>query len=236
MAVLPFDSKYLDYMKDRCKCRFITFSVENSQADIYATKIWRKDKYLKASVEYDNEKFRIQTELLGEHTIYNLLPAIALASEIGVSKKSIESAIAEIKPVYGKLSVHEGVNDTTLINDGYSSNEQGFKAALDVLRGFEADQKLILSKGILELGEEKDSAYKRISRKFDECDCKLITNDSLFNKYVEDEKVVLVGSENEIFEVFDELSRKNDDTVVLVEGRFSPKFMSGLKISKKERA
>lgn len=53
-------------------------------------------------------------------------------------------------------------NGVNILDDTYSSNEEGFLEALEVLNSFKG-KKIIVTPGIVELGKESDKIHKNIS-------------------------------------------------------------------------
>lgn len=233
LALIPYDSEYFEYMANACSCPFIKFSLKNPKADIYSKEIKNNNGLIEAKITYKDNEFLIRTKLLGQHIIYNLLPVIALCSELGISRQKIQKAIEKLQPVPGKLSIHSGLNDATFLNDSYSSNEHGFKAALKVLKSFDHKNKLIITKGILELGSEKEFVYKRLADLINRSECNILTTDSLFNEYVDEARITLAGDEDELFNILKDSAGK--DSVVLIEGRFSPPFIEKLNLSESNK-
>ena len=51
-----------------------------------------------------------------------------------------------------------------MIDDSYNSNPDGFRSALDILNKFPSDKKrIIITRGMLELGEKSEEIHKKIA-------------------------------------------------------------------------
>ncbi|TSC87699.1 MAG: UDP-N-acetylmuramoyl-tripeptide--D-alanyl-D-alanine ligase [Microgenomates group bacterium Gr01-1014_16] len=87
----------------------------------------------------------------------NLRIAREMAAILGV-KTNIQ-----IKPVEHRLKVIKR-SEITIIDDAYSSNVDGFAAAVDYLKSFEG-WKVIVTPGIAELGGETYEIHKRLGEK-----------------------------------------------------------------------
>lgn len=104
----------------------------------------------------DDTKVVFQTKLLGKHNIYNILAAIAIASEIGMELKDMVYPIRQLASVPHRLELKRIGNDIIFIDDAFNSNPVGSKMALDVLRQFMHKRKIIITPGMIELGEQED--------------------------------------------------------------------------------
>lgn len=217
----------LDDKKDlkHYKVPTILFSTKKN-ADIHANNIRVVDNELAAHIIYRDKKIDIQTSLIGEHNISNLLPCIALAFDLGMSAQEIQKAIKNIQPVPGKLSVEKGKNKSTILNDSYNSNVDGFIAGLHTLKKFPQKNKIIISRGIIELGIEKRSSYQHIIDEIEKTSIRLFTTDMLFKDLNKHEHVKCYTNEIDLLqELQKELSA---DTIILIEGRFPEKDINNI--------
>jgi UDP-N-acetylmuramoyl-tripeptide--D-alanyl-D-alanine ligase len=104
----------------------------------------------------DDAKAIFQTKLLGRHNIYNILAAIAIASEIGMELKDMVYPVRQLASVPHRLELKRIGNDIIFIDDAFNSNPVGSKMALDVLRQFIHKRKIIITPGMIELGQQED--------------------------------------------------------------------------------
>ena len=103
------------------------------------------------------ESRRFATRLLGAHNIQNIVGCIAAAHTLGVSLEDMAVPIRRLKPVEHRLQLLPN----GFIDDAYNSNPAGFRAALDVLRGFEG-QRILVTPGMVELGERQDALNREL--------------------------------------------------------------------------
>lgn len=102
----------------------------------------------------EGESIRCKTVLLGKHNIVNITGAAALAKYLGVSMEKIAMAIKKLEPIEHRLQLIQG--SVTVIDDAYNSNPAGAKAALEVLKEFAPARRIIVTPGMVELGEEEE--------------------------------------------------------------------------------
>ena len=198
------------------------YSENSNNADLYLSKYFQKGESTVAEIVYKKKLLKIESKLIGKHNYLNLLPAIGLALELDVSANEIAKRIALLKNSFGKLSTHG-----RYIYDGYSSNCYGFLAALDVLNMYHGP-KVVISKGIIELGQDKKQSYELILKKLEEVEAILITSDILFSK-LNKSNVKILSSEKSMLNFINSLGK---DHTVLIEGRFSANFINKLGIRK----
>jgi UDP-N-acetylmuramoyl-tripeptide--D-alanyl-D-alanine ligase len=97
----------------------------------------------------------VETRLIGEHNISNLLGCCAIALEMNIEKFRIEKALRNIEPVQHRLEVKMLPNGITVIDDAFNSNPIGSQMALNALKRFEGKRKIIITPGMIELGAEE---------------------------------------------------------------------------------
>jgi UDP-N-acetylmuramoyl-tripeptide--D-alanyl-D-alanine ligase len=197
----------------------VTFSWNKPQkGDAQIQSIQHEKGSTKAEITYNGNTYRIKTDLLGDHVINNLLPCIALASDLGMSVQDIEKAVQLLKPIPHKLSLHKGANGSTVLSDSSNSNVEGFIQAVRVADRLDHDKKMIMTKGIIELGKEKKKSYKRIMQEFQKTDVLMYTTDKDFLAFDTSNKVTLYESEEEMMKDIQNLLE--DKTLLVIEGRF----------------
>lgn len=98
---------------------------------------------------------RCQATLLGKHNVANICLASAVAYKMGLTPEEIAEGITRLKSVSHRLELIPNNKGIVLIDDSYNSNENGVKAALDVLDEY-TGRKIVLTPGLVELGKEEN--------------------------------------------------------------------------------
>jgi len=140
------------------------FAIDNKDASIYAKNIKATNEgtsFTVVSTKYG--EYDCKSKLLGEHNVQNIIGAIAIAEYMGLSKEQIINGCSKIEPVEHRLQLLPSTNGTTVIDDAFNSNPAGSKAALDVLSKF-TGRKIIVTPGMVELGEEEDKLNKEFGK------------------------------------------------------------------------
>ena len=110
-----------------------------------------------------SEEVEIKTRLLGAHNIQNLLLATAVAKELGIRPATIAVAASAMKPVEHRLELKQQ-NGMMIIDDAFNSNPVGAKNAVEVLAAFEGGRKIIITPGMIELGDSEEIENERFGR------------------------------------------------------------------------
>lgn len=95
----------------------------------------------------------IKSKLLGEHSILNIVGAIAVAQKLGLNSDEIKAGIRFLKPVPHRLELKRNPNGLIIIDDAYNSNIKGAKMAVKTLGRFENKIRILVTPGMVDLGE-----------------------------------------------------------------------------------
>jgi UDP-N-acetylmuramoyl-tripeptide--D-alanyl-D-alanine ligase len=109
-------------------------------------------------VSTSGETLDAETRLLGRHAIGHVLAAVAVALETGSSLVELGRRIAALHPVEHRLQLIKGAGGVTVVDDAYNSNPDGASAALEVLAHMPASKRVVVTPGIVELGELQHDA------------------------------------------------------------------------------
>ncbi len=98
---------------------------------------------------------QISTRLLGAHNIQNMLLAAAVATEFDIRDNTIAVAAKTMAPVEHRLEL-KSRNGLIVIDDAFNSNPVGAKNAVDILASFTSGKRILITPGMIELGELED--------------------------------------------------------------------------------
>lgn len=119
------------------------------------------------------DEVEIKTQLLGEHNIQNLLLAAAVANEFNVRPRTMAIAASKMEPVEHRLELKQR-NGLTVIDDAFNSNPVGAKNAVDLLSSFPGGRKILITPGMIELGEIEESENKLLGQHIGKSDIDLV--------------------------------------------------------------
>ena len=140
------------------------------KADYYAENIHITERGSSFDVVLPNkEKISIKTKLLGELNILNIVGAVAIADKLGMTAEEIKIGAKYLKPVTHRLQLKQNPNGSIIIDDAYNSNIKGATMALDVLKSFENKKRILITPGIVELGDKATEINRNLGKKAAEC-------------------------------------------------------------------
>ena len=141
-----------------------TWSFADATADVFVVK---KILDHKTNLEIHNGKdhFEIQIPFQDEASIENAVSCLMVLLNLKYSTATIQNRMQWLYPVEMRLKVKTGSNNTTLIDDSYSSDFQSLKIALDFLESQKQykNKTLILS-DIFQSGLSNEELYSKVAQ------------------------------------------------------------------------
>ena len=146
------------------KINTFSWSCKYENADVFIVKKIIVDK-TSLKVKYNNDDFEIKIPFLDDASVENAIQCMMVLLFFGYDPKVIENRMSLLFPVEMRLKVKNGINNTTIIDDSYSSDFQSLKIALDFLESQKLYKKktLILS-DIFQSGLSNDELYSNVSQ------------------------------------------------------------------------
>lgn len=165
---------------------------------------------------------KMKTKLIGRQYVVNLQAAFLVSQELGLTSAEIQSAAESFVPNDSFILGSMLRTGAYLIDDGGTSNPMGFAAALELIGELPYARKILVTAGMIDLGEESRQIHFQLAKRAKELGL----------------TVVHVGIDglDEFAEVFEQelvkdlsaaqvlLAHTNEDTVVLLEGKV-PKIL-----------
>lgn len=175
------------------------------------------------------EKFKCETNLLGEQNIENLLLAIFISYNLGISIDEIKEAVKNIEAEKGGVSFLINEEDFKVINASYSANPNSAMALINYLNTFPLKKTLVMP-SLIELGASSKKIHKKIGEKISEvCDLAIITN----KDYLKEIKEGAGIKKNRIIHLKDPLEIiskiKDNKGAILLHGRVNNEILNILK-------
>lgn len=103
------------------------------------------------------EPVACNTVLLGKHSVSNICLAAAVAYKVGLTPEEIAKGINRLQSVGHRLELVPNNKKIVIIDDSYNCNEDGAKAAMEVLDTFKG-RKIVVTPGLVELGKMENVA------------------------------------------------------------------------------
>ena len=145
------------------KIKTFTWSSEDGKADVFVIAKESPDR-TELKITFQKLCFKITIPFSDQASIENALQCLMVLLYFNYDQDTIQQRIALLYPVEMRLKVKNGINNTTLIDDSYSSDFQSLKIALDFLENQKQYKKktLILS-DIFQSGLVTEELYSQVS-------------------------------------------------------------------------
>lgn len=162
VAIFNYDNEYIKKLADKTFKEKLLYGLEDIEMlDIYADDIVVSELGSTFTLrDKEGNNISCTTKLLGKHNIYNILAGACVAKTLGLSFEEISRGIAKIEPIEHRLNIINPGTGIIIIDDAFNSNPIGTKAALDVLSQFKEGKKIIVTPGMIELGEMEEAANR----------------------------------------------------------------------------
>lgn len=129
LLVACLDGEFVPEIIKGASCRLLTYSVNNREADYFVEDL---------SFDEDFTRFKVRGELvesplLGEHNVQNVLGCLALCHQIGLSTEQFSGALKTFKGINRRLEIKGVFGGVTVIDDHAHSPVKA-RASLQALR------------------------------------------------------------------------------------------------------
>lgn len=159
------DKKYVS----ACGSSLITYGVHGNP-DYRLTDINYKKETASFKVTNNSKTFISATmEAVSIAELYSATASTVVGKLMGVSADKIQSGIAKLKPISGRMQRLHGIKNSLIIDETYNASPVAMKVALDSLYALEAPQKVAILGNMNELGSLSKVAHQEIG---EYCDVK----------------------------------------------------------------
>jgi UDP-N-acetylmuramoyl-tripeptide--D-alanyl-D-alanine ligase len=121
------------------------------------------EPFIKVAVQKEQAPdFEIQTQLVGDYNLFNVLAAVTIGRHFGIDDSIIKMAIEAYAPDNSRSQlVKKGSN--TIIFDAYNANPSSMAAAIDNFSKLSGDNKILILGAMAELGESTADEHLAIA-------------------------------------------------------------------------
>ncbi len=150
-AFLNADDEYVSQFGRDFKGKVVLFGL-NSIADVRAENIEAiGTEGTRFDLICDGMRQPVHSPLLGQHNVYNVLAAAAVAMDHGIAPSEIAEALPALAPADKRGEVVQ-VGNITVLYDCYNSSPRALLAAVDTLAAMPAQRRIVVAGEMLELG------------------------------------------------------------------------------------
>ncbi len=130
------------------------------------------------NLHWHDEIYAGFTKLLGVPMLSNLVGAFAMCCALDKNPEYVIAAIRSIEPANNRLNLRKN-GDGFILDDSYNSNPIGFASALEVLEGLPGGRKILMTPGMVELGDLQAAENRQVALKAAEvCDLVIVVGDT----------------------------------------------------------
>ena len=125
----------------------------------------KKSIHTALNIQFNEINFDVQIPFLDNASIENAINSLMVLLYLKYNQETIQSRMLLLFPLQMRLQVKNGINNTTIIDDSYSSDFQSLKIALDFLENQKQHKsKTIILSDIFQSGLSNDDLYSRVSQ------------------------------------------------------------------------
>ena len=167
VAVLNADDERVMRQGERTRARVISYGL-SPQAALFADNI----RLLQDSGKTDGLSFKLNSDgksipvrlpfVIARHHLLAVLTAAAVGIALKMNLVDIAAALAEFKPLPGRMNLLGGDAGIRIIDDTYNASRVSTEAALATLRELIAPRKVVILGDMLEIGDGSDEMHRAL--------------------------------------------------------------------------
>lgn len=154
VGIVNQDNEYIRTYSIKNNCKIVRYGVDYP-ADLQALDIEYSPQGSSFNVLVEDNRIPFTTRLLGKHNIANILGAIAVGRELGLSWEQLQHAVKQVNYVEHRLQLKK-INGLNYIDNAFNSNPEGSKMSLEVLQRMPG-HRFIITPGMIDLGSKQDA-------------------------------------------------------------------------------
>ncbi len=139
-------------------------------------------KTFRDHVEFMWEKQKFSVPLLGKNLVRNVVGVAKVCQKLGFSSSEIASGVARLNPELVYPKVVPGKKGTVVIDNSYNSSLESFLSAIDYLETWGGYKKIVVTRGMIELGENSIRDHKLVGQELRKVDQVLVISASYFDE------------------------------------------------------
>jgi len=144
--------------------QLFTWSLNNKNANLFIKRINKENGNTAITGVYNNTEYSISIPFVDKASVENSISVWAYLFYGGLINQGLFENFKKLQAISMRMEQKEGVNNSILINDSYSSDIESVTIALEHLKQYQQDKKrtLIIS-DILQSGKENKDLYKEVN-------------------------------------------------------------------------
>jgi Alr-MurF fusion protein len=138
---------------------------KNTKATFFVKEISKQEKSTNIVCVYDGIEFSFTIPFTDDASIHNAITCCTTMLLLKISSADIAKKMQSLRPIAMRLELKQGINNCSIINDGYSADLQSLGISLDFLAQQNQHEKLtIILSDVLQTGSAANNLYKQIAQ------------------------------------------------------------------------
>ena len=172
ITVLNADDERVMAMSDlRDDLNIVTAGLNSG--NIRAGDIQYGPKGMQFEVTTGDEARNFNMKILGAHNVQNMLLAVGVGKSLGLRLRTMAVGARRMQPVEHRLELKRQ-GDVTVIDDAFNSNPVGAKNAVETLSEFDTGRRIIITPGMIELGDLQEQKNREFGEQIGRADLDLV--------------------------------------------------------------
>jgi alanine racemase len=157
----PTDKIIREELKDVFK--FLGWG-KNENAFLRVLEINTSSLFTVVKITWNSNELKLRMPFTDSASIENAMHCACMMFYLGLNEKVIEERLNKLGPVEMRLELKSGINNSSVINDSYSSDLSSLRIALDFLSNQKQHPaKTVILSDILESGLESQELYRQVA-------------------------------------------------------------------------
>jgi len=176
VAVINLDDEAsADFIKAAQPHKILTYSLKDSKAELFAQNIEYSIKGMQFTLSYDQQSYSVNTNLLAEFNVYNILAAIAVLLDMGYDITKIINELASIEAVVGRMELFYNQNRNISVIVDYAHAPNSIANVISFARKLLPSKVTVITGAVGDGDKSKRSIMGDISTKY--ADMTIFTTD-----------------------------------------------------------
>ncbi|MBN1897913.1 MAG: UDP-N-acetylmuramoyl-tripeptide--D-alanyl-D-alanine ligase [Spirochaetes bacterium] len=224
LLIINFDDTYYNYFMNlaRTAVKAFTLSTQINLKNINHFDEYKNDQLEGFVVRYRNVEMKYR--LVGEHNLYNLLAALTVVDQLGVSPKKAKKVVEKFKSMPDRGNCLKRKN-YTLYFDAYNANPTSTKAMLYFINNLKVPHRVAILGDMMELGKKAMKYHTEVLQYIENLNLDRVITFGNIYKAVRRERYVnkqLISSytsiEKVVADIKDLIKQYGPDLVILIKG------------------
>ena len=178
LGVYNFDNEEIRKIGENLKANSISYGLkEGAQMratdilfgyEIFTDSNGKKRKIVKGvsfKLNYQGKIIPVRlNHCIGEGQIYSALATFAISSYFDLNLIEIAEFLKNQLPVPGRMSLINGIKNTSIIDDTYNSAPNSALSAISIMKKIESSRKIVVFGDMLELGDEEEQSHRELGK------------------------------------------------------------------------